>query len=589
MRNFIIFLLFLFVFVSISQAQRKKRTSTDNQPNIILIMTDDQGIGDVGYMGNPFVETPHIDALAQNGTKLNNFYVAPVCSPTRASLMTGRDFIKTGVYDTYNGGSIMDDDEVTVAEYLHEKKYTTGIFGKWHLGDHYPFRPIDQGFDEALVHKGGGVGQPGDIFNFYKNDSSYFDPILYKNEVPVQTKGYCSDVYTDGALEFIQQNKDEPFFLYLAFNAPHTPLQVPKKYYDMYDDLEVRYKTNQTNPFMAGEMSDADFEVTRRIYGMVTNIDDNVGRVMETLENLHLTDNTMVIFLTDNGSRGKRYRAGLRGEKSDVYEGGIKVPCIIQYPKLGKRVINDVLAHIDVMPTVLELAGIEADKSKIDGNSFYPLLEGITTTRFDDRSLIFHWQRNFPEPYRNIAVRKGDYKLVAHNSYDATIDDMELFNIAKDPGEQNNVVKNHEPKALELKMEFDNWYKEAISKGEHPIQRIILGSDHQPSTLLNHNDAKGVPAMWRDDDVYGYWDVYVEKDGFYEITSTFLSDLPLNGKMIFKMAPYQRTVDAPKTQTKEIVLEKFYLQKGDYRLENWFINPGESNIFPFSVEVKKAL
>ncbi len=588
MRNIINLLFCIGLLTSCNQTPQEKTLSPANRPNIILIMTDDQGIGDVGYMGNPFVKTPNIDAMAKDGIKLNNFYVSPVCSPTRASLMTGKDYIKTGVYDTYNGGSIMDGHEMTIAEYLHEKSYTTGIFGKWHLGDHYPFRPIDQGFDEALVHKGGGIGQPGDILNFYKKDSSYFDPVLYKNDVPVPTNGYCSDVYTDSAVEFIQQNKDHSFFLYLAFNAPHTPLQVPKKYYEMYAGLEDEYKSNQSPSFMAGQMSERDFEVTRRIYGMVTNIDDNIGRVMKTLDKLELTENTMVIFLTDNGPRGTRYRAGFRGEKSEVYEGGVKVPCVIKYPKLGKREINDVLAHIDILPTLLEFAGINLDQNKIDGSSFYPLLEGKIASGFDDRPLFFHWQRNFPEPYRNVAVRKGNYKLVGHNSHDASAADMELFDINKDPGEQHNIVQNHEPKALELKLEFDQWYMDAVRKEEHPILRIILGSDQQPSTLLNRNDAKGVPPMWGGDKVYGYWDVHVEKDGFYKITSTFLNELPPKGRMMFKMAPYQRTVDAPEVPTKNMVIEQFYLEEGDYRVENWFIQPGGPNIFPFSIEVTKA-
>jgi len=193
-------------------------------PNIVLIMTDDQGMGDVGYRNNPFVETPWIDSLAGVSIRLNNFYVSPVCAPTRASLMTGRYSIRTGVFDTYNGGAIMATSEVTLAEYLKKKNYHTGIFGKWHLGDHYPFRPGDQGFDESLVHKGGGIGQPGDIDNYFKGDSSYFNPVLYHNDVPVATRGYCSEVFTQGAIDFIQESKAKPFFLYLAFNAPHeTP------------------------------------------------------------------------------------------------------------------------------------------------------------------------------------------------------------------------------------------------------------------------------------------------------------------------------------------------------------------------------
>ena len=208
-------------FYTVDIAQPKQH-STIKQPNIILILTDDQGIGDVGYLGNPYIQTPHIDSLAGQSTRLKNFYVNPVCSPTRASLLTGRYAIKTGVHDTNNGGSIMATEEVTIAEYLKTLNYTTGIFGKWHLGDNYPFRPSEQGFDESLVFKGGGIGQPGDIDNYFRKDSSYFSPVLYHNNNPVKTDKYCSDVFTDAALSFVAKNKSHPFFLYLAFNAPHV-------------------------------------------------------------------------------------------------------------------------------------------------------------------------------------------------------------------------------------------------------------------------------------------------------------------------------------------------------------------------------
>ncbi|MBK8505692.1 MAG: sulfatase-like hydrolase/transferase [Saprospiraceae bacterium] len=195
---------------------------TSTRPNIILIMTDDQGYGDFGFTGNPYVQTPTIDRLATEGTLFTNFYVSPVCAPTRSSLMTGRQSIRTGVYDTYNGGAIMDTKEITIAEMLSANGYTTGIFGKWHLGDTYPNRPSEQGFQHSLVHNAGGMAQVGDANTYFK-EQSYFDATLWKNNQLVETRGYCSDVFTNEAIDFILKNKSKPFFAYLAFNAPHTP------------------------------------------------------------------------------------------------------------------------------------------------------------------------------------------------------------------------------------------------------------------------------------------------------------------------------------------------------------------------------
>ena len=198
-------------------------------PNVVLIITDDQGYGDLGFHGNHHIKTPHLDALAKESIRLNNFYVSPVCAPTRASLMTGRYSLRTGVRDTYNGGAIMHNSEVTIAEMLKTANYRTGIFGKWHLGDSYPSRPMDNGFDESVIHLSGGMGQVGDFTTWFQGDSSYFDPVLWHNGQQQQYEGYCSDIFTSEAIRFIDREGDQPFFCYLAFNAPHTPLQVPQK------------------------------------------------------------------------------------------------------------------------------------------------------------------------------------------------------------------------------------------------------------------------------------------------------------------------------------------------------------------------
>jgi len=275
--KFISILIILCLQANVLNAQKNER------PNIILIITDDQGYGDLGYTGNPHVKSPNIDAFANESIRFNNFYVSPVCAPTRASLMTGRYSLRTGIRDTYNGGAIMAGNEVTIAEMLKQAEYKTGIFGKWHLGDSYPSRPMDQGFDESLIHLSGGMGQVGDFTTYFKGDKSYYDPVLWHNGQQEAYVGYCSDIFADKAIAFIEENHKKPFFCYLSFNAPHTPLQVPDKYYQMYKDIDPSSRfDNDPRPFV--KMSDKDKEDARKVYAMITNIDDNIGKLLRKLD-----------------------------------------------------------------------------------------------------------------------------------------------------------------------------------------------------------------------------------------------------------------------------------------------------------------
>ena len=300
----------------------------DERPNIILIVTDDQGYGDIGYHGNKIIKTPQMDKLAEESTEFTNFYAAPVCAPTRASLMTGRYNYRTGVIHTSRGGAKMHGDEITLAEILANAGYKTGIFGKWHLGDNYPMRAMDQGFQESLVHKSGGLCQTPDLPN------DYFDPKLWHNGKPVQSEGYCTDIFTDAAIGFIETNRSRPFFVYLPTNAPHTPLIVGDEYSKPYEDMGLE-------PGVA------------KIYGMLTNLDDNLGRILNALQRLNLEKKTLVIFRGDNGPEGVRFNSGLRGRKQSVYEGGIRVPFFIRWPgriEAGRK-IDRIAAHIDIFPT----------------------------------------------------------------------------------------------------------------------------------------------------------------------------------------------------------------------------------------------
>ena len=278
------------------------------RPNIVLIMTDDQGIGDLGITGNPVLETPHLDALARAGTWMKNFYVSPVCSPTRASLMTGRYNYRTRVVDTFKGRSMMDPAEVTIAEVLRAAGYATGIFGKWHLGDAYPMRATDQGFEEALTLRGGGLAQPSDPI---ENNRRYTNPILFHNNRQVQTEGFCTDVYFEGAWSFIAsaQRAGRPFFAYIAPNAPHDPV------HDVPVALYEKYKAKDLAPVLLGQKADADR--VARIFAMVENVDENVGRLVARLKSSGLLANTLVIFMCDNGPATLRYVGPMRGKKTE--------------------------------------------------------------------------------------------------------------------------------------------------------------------------------------------------------------------------------------------------------------------------------
>src|SRR5262249_20618750 len=312
------------------------------RPNVILIVTDDQGYGDLGCHGNPIIRTPNIDAFAKQSVELTHFHVCPVCSPTRASLLTGRYNYRTGVVDTYLGRSMMRPTEVTLAELLRNAGYRTGIFGKWHLGDCYPMRAIDKGFQEALVCKGGGVGQPSD-----PPGNRYFDPVLFRDGKAEKCHGYCSDIFTDEAIKFVEKSADKPFFLYLAFNAPHEPLQVVDKLVEPYRKMDL---SPAAFPKIGLPVTDpAAKEQTARVYAMVENIETNAGKLFKLLDDKNLTKNTIVVFMTDNGPAHGLFNAGLHGRKGSVYDGGIRVPFFVRWPGQlpASTKLDYPAAHID--------------------------------------------------------------------------------------------------------------------------------------------------------------------------------------------------------------------------------------------------
>ncbi len=549
------------------------------KPNIIIIITDDQGYGDIGFNNNSQILTSNLDLLASQSIRFNNFYVSPVCAPTRSSLLTGRYSLRTGVTDTYNGGAMMSTDELTLSEILRENNYNTGIFGKWHLGDSYPFRPTDQGFNESLIHLSGGIGQVGDFTNYYAGNRSYFDPILWHNNEQKKYDGYCSDIFTDEALKFIESNKSNQFFCYLSFNAPHTPLQLPEKYYDLYKDLDpsLIYEDEKI------KMSKKDINDAKKIYGMITNIDHNVGKLIKKLKELKIDKNTILIFMTDNGAQQKRYASNLRGLKGKVYEGGIKVPFYLKFPKIhgnnGKD-INSLSAHIDVLPSLLNLCDIEIPKEKkIDGKNF------LNKPR-KERSFFSYWTRKSPELYQNMSLNKGKYKLVGNTNYDSPIESFELFDIDRDPYEIENLIDNKKELAYEMKIEMDNIYNELINSNNIINKpRIIIGSEFENPSFLNRNDASGQRGIWAQNEIFGFWRTKVYK-GKYNFRFKFNNLNLTSGQMVIEVGSQ---VFSKKVETDEngyVLMENIHLNEGEFDITPFFRNE-RKNILPFWVEINK--
>jgi len=586
-KNKVSYFMILVLFGFFLQPWEDAIAQTTQKPNVIIIITDDQGYGDLGFNGNPHIKTPVLDELAKNSVRFNNFYVSPVCAPTRASLMTGRYSLRTGIRDTYNGGAMMASNEVTIAEMLEKANYSTGIFGKWHLGDNYPSRPSDQGFDESLIHLAGGMGQVGDVTTYFKGNRSYYDPVLWHNNAQEQYEGYCSDIFADSAIKFIEENKDVPFFCYLSFNAPHTPLQVPEKYYDMYKDIDPSSGFKNDDGALA-QMTEKDKEDARKVYAMVTNIDDNIGKLFEKLKALKIEENTLVIFMTDNGPQQLRYNGGLRGLKSTVYRGGVRVPFYVSYPAEFKknRDIETTSAHIDILPTLAEICGVElAKERKIDGRSLLPLLKGQQVD-WKDRSLFFYWTRRYPELYVNMALQKGGYKLVGNTDYDAKIGDFELYNIETDPFEQTSIRAQNLPLAQNLKTELDNRYKELITS--HNLvnpPKIIVGDARENPIILNRNEADGARGIWSQEEIFGKWNVEV-KEGLYDFSFKFINPLEGNGKMYLETNGIIHQKLVAEANLDVIEMKGVSLPEIDGELIPFYSVAGKS-IFPLWVQIEK--
>ncbi len=420
-----------------------------NRPNIIVVMTDDQGYGDIGRLGNTVIKTPNLDRLHDVSIRLTNFHVSPTCAPTRASLMTGRHEFKSGVTHTIFERERLSLKATTVAQALKAAGYATGIFGKWHLGDAEPYQPGNRGFEEVFIHGCGGIGQdyPGTCSDAPGN--TYFDPTILHNGKFERTNGYCTDVFFGAALKWIdgQRSSGRPFFAYITPNAPHVPLQCPEEYQKMYSGQGLPPETE-------------------KYFGMVTNIDDNIGKLRAQLEATGLTRNTILIFLTDNGGTGgvKIFNAGMRGAKATPYEGGVRVPAFFHWEGHWKpRDEGALTAHIDLFPTLAEIAGASLPSGvKLDGRSLMPLLNGQGAD-WPDRMLFTHvgrWPKGeaAQSKYWRCAVRSTRYHMVNPTKENH----WELYDMQADPGEKRNIAAEHPEVVREMDAAYDKWWAEVL-------------------------------------------------------------------------------------------------------------------------------
>ncbi|MCO6498005.1 MAG: arylsulfatase [Chitinophagaceae bacterium] len=499
-RAVFVMLFFLSILIQDSTAQE-----TNRRPNVVLVLVDDMGYGDLSCLGGSYLKTPNIDRLHSESVRLTDFHVDPTCAPTRASLFTGKYSAKTGVWHTLAGRSFPDKDEVFLSEIFKENGYRTGLFGKWHMGDNYPYLPQYKGFEEVLTFRGGGVGQ---IDDFWYND--YFDDIYVHNGKHEFYEGYCTDVWFENATKFIEVNQNTPFFCYISTNAPHYPYNVPNEY-----TLDLRKLGLDDN--------------TARYLGMVANIDENVGRLIQRLTELSLIDNTVFMFMSDNGRSAVAlpktgqpffFNAGMRGLKGSSYDGGHRVPFFIKWPNGnigGGKDVDRLLAGFDLMSTLIELCGLKNDHViDFDGRSFFSLLKDANS-KWPERTLFVQNQRiETPVKWRNCSVMTEQYRLM---------NGKELFDIKKDPGQKKDIASENAEVVEKLRGAYEKWWQE-ISFRFDDYNRFYIGDDLENPTHLTLVD-------WHVDTLYriwdqsvvrqrnfgnGFWAVNIVRDGVYEFT-----------------------------------------------------------------------
>ncbi|MEZ6060970.1 MAG: arylsulfatase [Planctomycetaceae bacterium] len=423
------------------------------RPNVIVILTDDQGWGDLSLNGNRNLSTPNIDQLAADGARIDRFFVCPVCSPTRAEFLTGRYHPRGGVYSTSAGGERLDLDEKTIGDTFRAAGYRTAAFGKWHNGTQYPYHPNARGFEEFYGFCSGHWGH-------------YFSPMLEHNGRIVQGDGFITDDLTNKAIEFIRSHQSEPFFVYLAYNTPHSPMQVPDRWWNRFRDAELKMHNRDPDR--------EDINHIRAALAMCENVDWNIGRLLQTLDEAHLSDNTIVVYFCDNGPNGWRWNGGMKGRKGSTDEGGVRSPLLVRWPGRIEpgSLVTQIAAAIDLHPTLAELADIDTKNDKpFDGLSLKPLLLSAKA-EWPERLIVSSWRDS-------VSVRSQRYRLDT---------DGRLFDMAADPGQDTDVSQQHPEITATMKAEAKR-YRDDVMPG--------YDDDHRPFVIA-HPDAAVTQLPARD-------------------------------------------------------------------------------------------
>lgn len=476
-------------------AESSTSTSSIKAPNIVVVLTDDQGWGDLSLNGNSDLSTPNIDQLARDGAMFDRFFVCPVCSPTRAEFLTGRYHTRSGVFSTSAGGERIDLDEMTIAQTFKAAGYATAAFGKWHNGMQHPYHPNARGFDEFYGFCSGHWGH-------------YYSPMLEHNGELVRGDGFVIDDFTNRAMQFIEDNKDQPFFCYLPYNTPHSPMQVPDQWWDKFKDKPLRMHNRdpaRENPLHM-----------RAALAMCENIDWNVGRLVEKIDSLGLTENTIVVYFCDNGPNGTRWNGDMKGRKGSTDEGGVRSPLLVRWPaKIAKgRQVTQIGAAIDLLPTLSELAGVpEKSEKPLDGISLAPALLDAQTAVFD-RTIFSHWGNR-------TSARTQRFR------YD---NNGMLFDLSTDPGQRVNVASQYPKETAALATAVANWKRDVASdyKEERPF---LIGHAEFPHTQVPARDGQSHGNIkrsnrfpncsffrnWKSVDDKVTWDVEIGATGEYDV------------------------------------------------------------------------
>ncbi|MDA0195134.1 MAG: arylsulfatase [Bacteroidetes bacterium] len=494
-------------------------TDIETRPNVIVIMTDDQGYPELSIHGNPILKTPNLDRFAESSVRFGDFHAAPMCAPTRGQLLTGMDAAANGLVNVSSGRAFLKPGLPTMGNIFMANGYTTGVFGKWHLGANYPYRPQDRGFEESVWFSSSHIGSVSD---YWGND--YFDDTYWHNGEHQKYNGYCTDVFFGEAKKFIENSIEEekPFFAYIPTNTPHGPFNAKeediKALEELYDKSTFPGKNEELKKPLVSYLA------------MIRNIDTNVGSLFEFLDEKGIRDNTIVVFLTDNGSiMGIRYfNAGMRGMKTELWDGGHRVPCFISWPKGDfKNIGNEVsgLSQVqDILPTLVDLCGLNKPTPiPFDGMSLAPVLRGEEQID-DDRMLIMNYSRmpnfiNYPAPHGQTVVRKEGAAVLWKGW--RLLESRELYNRSTDPLQKDNVYEKNLEVVKKMENQLDIWWDDVKEEVNEP-QKIIIGSDNENPSILTACDWLDVfidqqPQISRGEQKNSYWCLDVAQEGDYEI------------------------------------------------------------------------